>query len=277
MQLIKKLLLTVVGLTVLGAGVLFLLDEVVMPAYTNYKEGVTVPDVTKISLEEAKERLTKYGLRYELADRRTHSAYPADYVIDQSPASHSLVKPDRKVYLTVNTAKRPMVVVPDITNMSLRNAKIQLQNYGLKLGTISYETARFKNSVLRQSIDAGQQVPKGTIVDLAVSDGLGGERIKIPEIVGLRLSEAQNKLLDAGLRVSELRFEPTKDTEPNTVISYQPENKDSLNKGEEIQLTVSERYEVEEASEAGAVFADSTEAATDSSEAAQDTLNQNQP
>jgi beta-lactam-binding protein with PASTA domain len=234
-----------------------------MPAYTNYEEWVTVPDVTKVSLEEAKNNLTEYGLRYEVANRRTHSAYPADYVIDQTPKAQSLVKPNRKIYLTVNTAKRAMVVVPELTDLSLRNAKIQLQNYGLKLGTISYQTARFKNSVLRQSIEAGRQVPKGTTIDLAVSDGLGGDLIKIPEIVGLRLSEAQNKLINAGLKVGEIRFEPNKETEPNTILSYQPANKDSLNQGQPVELVVSERYEVEEADESGAVFSDSTETAVD--------------
>ncbi len=264
MRILKKIAIAGVGLAIAAAGTLLLLNEVIMPYYTNFHEGVTVPDVTKISLEDAKNRLTKYGLRYEVADRRTHSAYPADYVIDQTPGSQSLVKPNRKVYLTVNTVQRPMVVVPELTDLSLRNAKIQLRNYGLELGTISYETARFKNSILRQSIEAGRQVPKGTIVDLAVSDGLGGERIKVPELVGLRLSEAQNKLMEAGLRVGEITFQPSKKAVPNTVIGYQPSNRDTLTQGEQVQLIVSERYEVEEASESGAVFSDSTGTAADS-------------
>lgn len=263
MSLTRKLLIGGLILILAAGGGLLLLDEVIMPSYTNYQEGITVPDVRKVSLEEAEDMLTGYGLRFEVANRQTHSAYPADYVIDQNPSPQSHVKPNRKVYLTVNTARQPMVVVPELTDLSLRNAKIQLQNYGLKLGTISYNTARFKNSVLRQSIEAGRQVPKGTTIDLAVSDGLGGERIKVPEIVGLRLSEAQNKLIDAGLKVGEIRFTPSKKAEPNTILSYQPADKDSLNQGQPIVLVVSERYEVEEADESGAVFSDSTESAED--------------
>ena len=105
-----------------------------MPHYTKYNEGITVLDITRISLEEAKEQLTSIGLRFEVADRRANSAYPANYVIDQAPSASILVKPNRKIYLTVNAAVKPKVTVPNVVNLSLRNAQVQLQNYGIKLG-----------------------------------------------------------------------------------------------------------------------------------------------
>ena len=133
---------------VIGAGTLLLFDKVLMPVYTNYNEGVTVPDVTRISLDEAEELLTSYGLRFEVADRRANSAFPGNYVIDQAPSAEVIVKPNRKIYLTVNAATKPTVKVPNVVNLSLRNAQIQLQNYGLEVGSISYESSRFKNAVL---------------------------------------------------------------------------------------------------------------------------------
>lgn len=236
-----------------GALLLLLLDMFIMPSYTNYKEGVTVPDITQVSLETAKERLTSYGLRYEVADRRSNSAYPQNYVIDQTPGAAEIVKPNRKVYLTVNTETNPTVTVPKVVNLSLRNAKIQLQNYGLKVGTISYESSRFKNSVLRQSIPANTVVPKGSAVDLAVSDGLGEKMVDVPNIIGLKLSEAQLKLHQAGLRVGEIRFQPSKEYSPNVILDYEPK-KEQVTIGQTLKLTVSERYEVKEVSEPGVIL-----------------------
>lgn len=240
--------------TIFGAGALFLflLDFVIMPSYTNYDEGVTVPDVSQVSLEEAQQRLTSYGLRYEVADRRSNSAYPADYVIDQTPSPAEIVKPNRKIYLTVNTVANPTVKVPDVVNLSLRNAKIQLENYGLRVGTISYESSRFKNSVLRQSVPAEKVVPKGTMVDLAVSDGLGEKMVTIPNIRGLRLSEAQQQLQKAGLRVGEIRFQPSKEEAPNVILDFEP-RKEKVVEGETLKLIVAERYEVKEEVESGAI------------------------
>lgn len=249
----KKFYISIGGIVVLGALFLVLLDFVIMPAYTNYDEGVTVPDVSEVSLEEAQQRLESYGLRYELADRRSNSTYPADYVIDQTPAASKLVKPGRKVYLTVNTEANPTVQVPNVVDLSLRNARIQLDNYGLEIGTISYESSRFKNTVLRQSIEPEEVVPQGTVVDLAVSDGLGQKMVEVPNIIGLRLSEAQQKLQEVGLRIGDFRFQPSKEEKPNVILDYEP-SEEKLPEGETLNLIVSERYEVKEESESGAVI-----------------------
>lgn len=252
----RKFYLSLAG--VFGAGMLFLvlINEVIMPAYTNYDEGVTVPDITQVSLEEAEERLTAYGLRFEIAERRSNSAMPADYVIDQTPSAAKIVKPNRKIYLTVNTTSNPTVEVPDVVNLSKRNAEIQLQNNGLRVGTISYESSRFRN-VIRQSVKPGDIVPEGTVVDLTVSDGLGQKSVDMPEILGDRLSEAQQKLQEAGLRVGEIRFKPTKEVSPNIILDFDPKN-DEISEGEEIRLIVSERYDAQEESESGAVSVDTS-------------------
>lgn len=249
----KKFYIGVAAVTAFGALFLVVMDFYIMPAYTNYDEGLTVPDVSQISLQEAQERLTSYGLRYEVAERRSNTAYPADYVIDQTPAPSEIVKPNRKIYLTVNTQSNPTVTVPDVVDLSYRNARIQLQNYGLQVGTVSYESSQFKNSVLRQSVPAGKVVPKGTIVDLAVSDGLGEKMVQIPNIKGLRLSEAQQKLQQAGLRVGEFRFKPSKEYAPNVILDYEPKTEEVVI-GKTINLVVSERYNLKEESESGAVI-----------------------
>lgn len=253
----KYFYISVIGIALLGAVTLLAFDKIVMPIYTNYNEGVTVPDVTRISLAEAEELLENYGLRVEVADRRSNSAFPADYVIDQAPSPSVIVKPNRKIYLTVNTAVRPQVIVPNVINLSLRNAQIQLQNYGLEIGSISYESSRFKNVVLRQSISEGVTVEKGRTIDLVISDGLGDKIVDIPEIVGLRLPDAQLKLREVGLRVGEIRFQPIKDVVPNTVLDFTPKVT-QLVEGGTLALVISERFEAIEEVEGAAVIVDST-------------------
>ncbi|MFO7798848.1 PASTA domain-containing protein [Rhodohalobacter sp.] len=253
----KTLYISLAGLITAGIIIALLMDFVIMPNYTNYNEGVTVPDVTKLSLEEAENLLTTYGLRFEIHDRRAHSAYPANYIIDQSPSAKQLVKPNRKVYLTVNSESTPQVVVPKVENLSFRNARLQLENNGLTVGSISYESNRFRNTILRQSIAPEDTVDRGTVVNLVVSDGLGARMVEMPDVEGLRLSEAQQKIMAAGLRVGELRFEPARDVTPNTVLSYSPVGPE-LQEGESIELVIAERFDAREEAESGAVVDDST-------------------
>jgi len=250
------------GTTALAILVGALANYVIMPEYTNYNEGVTVPDVTKISLDDAQSLLTDYGLRYEVLDRRANASYPANYIIDQSPQPLQLVKPNRKVYLTVNTEVRPKAVVPNVVDLSFRNARIQLENYGFTLGTTSYESSRFRNTVLRQSLTPGDTVARGAAVNLVISDGLGDRIVSVPDITGLRLSQAQQQVRQAGLRVGEIRYRPSRE-EPNTVLSFSPAAEE-LTEGTQLTLLVSERFDAREEAESGAVGADTTLSAPDS-------------
>ena len=252
----RKILQILGGVLLLGVIAAILMDLWIMPYYTNYNEGVTVPDVTRLPLDEAEALLETYGLRHEVLDRRAHSAYPANFIIDQTPEAKQIVKPDRKVYLIVNTDATPKTVVPNVVNLSLRNAEIQLENHGLAIGTRSYETSRFINTILRQSVAAGDTVARGTVVDLTVSDGLGSRMVQIPDLSGMTLIEAQQELLRAGL-TEEIRYQPTDEAAPNTVISYTP-NSGRLPEGDTIQLIVAERMDAREEIESGAIVDDST-------------------
>lgn len=254
----SKLFYSVIG-GIISAGIILalLLQFYIMPGFTNFNQGITVPDVTKISLEEAQGKLEQYGLRHEVLDRRANSVYPADYIIDQAPAALQIVKPNRKVYLTVNTEVRPTAIVPDVVSLTLRNAEIQIENYGFTVGTRSYESSRFRNTILRQSLAPGDTVARGTTINLVISDGLGDRVVTVPEIVGESLSEAQQKIRRAGLRVGEIRFQASRDVVPNTVLSFTP-NENELTEGETLTLIVSERFDVQEESESGAVDADTT-------------------
>jgi eukaryotic-like serine/threonine-protein kinase len=254
----KTLYKIIAGLVVLGALTVFAMDKWVMPWYTNYNEGVTVPDVTKMPIAEAEALLESYGLRHVIIDQRAHESFPPDYVIDQTPAGALIVKPNRKIYLTISTTDRPMVTVPEVVNLSLNNAQIQLQNHGLRPGNITYESSRFRNAVLRQSLPSGQSVERGTVVDLVVSDGLGQQRVAIPRIVGLRLQDGQRMLREAGLRIGVIQFRPSIG-EANLIMSFTPADRDTVFEGETINLIVSEQAQVQEAIESSINIEQGTE------------------
>lgn len=182
-------------------------------------------------------------------------------MIDQTPTPAEIVKPNRKIYLTVNVPTNPTVPMPKVTDLSLRNARIQIENAGLELGTISYESSRFKNTVLRQSIEPDEEIARGSTIDLVVSDGLGERMVKVPDIVGLRLTEAQQKLRSSGLRIGEVRFRPSKEFAPNVILDYSPKVNE-LTEGKALQLIVSERFDAKEENEAGAIV-DTTNSNTD--------------
>lgn len=250
---IVSILLLIAGITTIYVG-----NTIIMPTYTKMNEGLTVPDVTKLPIDEAKKILEEAGLRDSIIDRRYNAAFPAEYVIDQTPSPSLIVKPNRKIYLTVNTSTTPKVIVPSVRDLSLRNAELQLQNYGLRLGTVSYESSPFRNTVIKQSIESGTPVERGTIVSLVISDGLGVKKALVPDLLGLRLYEAQAKLRTVGLRIGEIQFKAVSDSEPNRVLDYSPKS-DSLLEGEKVRLVVSEIKGAGEAVEQTTTLNDSSQ------------------
>ncbi len=251
--------LFLLAIVVFGAIFLVILNDWIMPSYTKYDEGQTVPDVRGTSITQARELLVSDGLRDTVIDRRYNAAYPPDYVIDQNPSANQIVKPDRKIYLTINTSSVPKVIVPDVENMSLRNAELQLKNYGLDMGQVSYVSSPFKNTVIRQSIDGGTPVDRGTVISLTVSDGLGINMVKVPELLGLRLSEAQSHIRDVGLHTGTISYQPSSTVEPNHVLGFNPSGKDSLREGSTIDLIISEPAKTQEVRESAPVIIDSTQ------------------
>lgn len=241
------------------------MDRLIMPMYTNYNTGVTVPDVTHLSIEEAQELLSSKGFRHEIIAQRAHEAFPPDYVTDQSPDPEVLVKPNRKIYLTINTTVRSMITVPEVVNLSLRNAQIQLQNYGLRVGQISYASSRFKNSVMQQSVRAGSSVERGTVVDLVVSDGLGSRMVELPDIRGKRVAQGQQALRANGLRIGSIRFEVSRNVEPNIILDYTPKDSE-VYEGTTIDIVVSEAPDRIEETETGVLDVEDIEEIEESEE-----------
>ena len=76
---------------------IFVADKYIFPAYTNYNEAITTPDVTQMHIDDASRVLEEMGLRHEVIDRRSNSAYPVNLILDQNPPAGQLVKPNRKI------------------------------------------------------------------------------------------------------------------------------------------------------------------------------------
>jgi len=258
-QILKdiRFYLLILAVIIFSAAFLFVLNQYIMPVYTRHDQGLTVPDITKLPLKNARMVLHNEGLRDSIVDRRYNAAYPPNYVIDQTPTSNLIVKPHRLIYLTVNAASTPKVVTPNVVNMSYRNARLQLKNYGLKIGNVTYVSGPFKNTVIHQSIKPGISVAKQTLINLTVSDGLGVNKVPVPKLKGLRLAQAQSKLRNAGLRTGHITYQNSTSKPPLTVISFNP-SKDSLLEGTSVDLIIAQRGKSEEAPESGPVFSDTT-------------------
>jgi serine/threonine-protein kinase len=122
---------------------------------------VPVPDVSKLSFDQASQQLTAAGFSVARADDFS-STVPKDQVIGTDPPAGQSA--NRGASVTVHVSKGPeMVTVPNLVGKTLDAAQQQLQSLGFDIDTQSYLPGRL---VRAQSPAAGTSVTKGTKVTL---------------------------------------------------------------------------------------------------------------
>lgn len=232
-----------------GLGVLFvivfsaylLVDKVAMPAYTRHDASVSVPGVINRPVEEASQILQRRDLQVERQRAQQYNPnVPRGEVLDQQPPANALVKPGRRIYLTVNAGQTPMVLMPDLGGTSIREAKNQLLALGLSPGQVRPDPvpAPYPNTITKQSPAPGDSVREGASVNLWYSQGLGNESTEVPDVRGLRVPAAQRTLLDSNLR--SIVVDTTQDADlSNVQVRMQSRAPNtSVREGTEVRLFV---------------------------------------
>lgn len=217
--------------------------------YTKHGEGLDVPALKGLNIAEAVSKLEDLGLRYEV-DSVYVMDKPPGIVTDQDPEAGTFVKDNRTIYLTINTNKAPNVSFPDVEFKTLREAKSIIESYGLKLGDTTYRHDVGRDVVLEasfggQTLKKGESIPKGSYINLVLSDGLGEEDVDLPDLTGFTLDEARFSLKGIHLTVGTITYQGNITDTANAVIVMQtPALADTLSKvklGTPINLTLANK------------------------------------
>ena len=144
---------------------------------THHGQEITVPDLSKLSAEQAEEKLAAIDLDYiilDTVDFRPDS--PKLTIVEQEPKAGAKVKEGRKIYIKINASKYTIVSVPDLIEKTYRQAVPTLEAVGLLEGTITYKPYLGKDMVLElrlngKKLKAGDKVMKSSKIDLVLGDG----------------------------------------------------------------------------------------------------------
>jgi eukaryotic-like serine/threonine-protein kinase len=119
--------------------------------------------------------------------------------------------------------------VPQLVNMTQKQAESRLKQVGLSLGQVSKEASEDvpKGRVIAQDPDAMSLLAPGGEVDLTVSTGKPD--VVVPYVIGDDKDTARQKITDAGLRVTLVKKQS--DEETDTVIGTDPNPATSVSKG----------------------------------------------
>ena len=86
--------------------------------YTHHGESFVVPNVVGMQLEEAEKKMSEAGLQLVVQDTNYVRTMPPDCVLEQSPGQGKRIKSTHIVYVTINAANPPALVMPDLADNS---------------------------------------------------------------------------------------------------------------------------------------------------------------
>lgn len=174
---LRQLVFTLIGFILL----VFVLKSVLKIA-TNHNQKIEVPDLQKLSIEEAEIRLKDLNLDYKVIDSASYNpTFPKYSVIEQNPEAGEFVKAKRKIYLTLNPSRYKDVTIPNLNGRTKRQAISELQAIGFIVGNQFIYVNDIGKDVVRglrfngNILNPNDKLPKNSIIDLVLGDGGMGQ------------------------------------------------------------------------------------------------------
>lgn len=195
--------------------------------FTRHGEEIEVPDMIGMNYDTV---VVNYGEEFSflLLDSIYVKDFPEGAVYQQNPAAGSKVKKGRNVYVIRTSIAPEIVLMPNLRNLSLRQAMVSLNAVGLKVDKLEFIDYFARNAVVEQKIKGEvvtpkQEVVKGTAVTLVVGYGNGEKKTNLPDLVGVRLEDVKNQINNASLNIGTEIFIDDDDPKNLYVIRMEPE------------------------------------------------------
>ena len=152
--------------------------------YTHHGEGVRVPNVKGMGVNEAALMLRNHDLVAEVSDSTYMEDKPAGTVLEVNPEPEQLVKKGRVIRLTINSLNVPLMAIPDVVeNSSLREAQVKITASGFKIDSVQYIQGEkdwvYGVKYRGHTLMIGEKVPMGSSLVLVAGDGKDDEEEEI--------------------------------------------------------------------------------------------------
>ena len=236
---------------VVSIAVFILMYKYYVPYMMNQQQ-FSLPNIVGSKLEYSKMILEGKGLNFTLNGEEYDLLIPAGSVLRQEPSAGTMVKKGDVIKLEMSKGKK-MAAVPNVLNMSVEQAAIEITKAGLipdKMDKIQSASVP-KGCVISLQPQQGTTVELGSRVNLVVSEGqpkIAARKPKppapviikemVPEVVGKYLDEAQKILESKGFRLGKINKSYSDDQDFDIVLSQYPKPGMSVKKGSDVSLTI---------------------------------------
>lgn len=176
---------------------------------------LTVPDLSGLTVNQAKQRLKDMGLVLGKITTQEDSSKPDGVIISQSPSADGKINKGQLVDVVVNKLSPKKVTVPSLIGMTLKDARDALSSLEISLASINGSTDE-SSIVTDQSVAAGKDIEQGGSIVLTTKATKASEEKK-SESSGNRTRGTVDVTVPAGSNHQEVKI-VVKDDEGSTVV-----------------------------------------------------------
>jgi beta-lactam-binding protein with PASTA domain len=223
--ILSKLFVKNLGYAVIIVVASILVLLIWMNFYTRHGQARPVPEFIGLTMEQTTRLAKKNKLRFQIIDSIYTTAVPRGCIAEQNPRPGFKVKKWRNVVLTINAFHPEMVAMPNLVNLPKRQALLVIESSGLETGLLKYKPDISIDVVIAQqyngiNIHEGDSVQKGSIIDLVLGKGLSNQFTSIPDLLGMKLDPAKNKILAASLNLGAFEYDNSIRTGKDTINAF---------------------------------------------------------
>lgn len=201
---------------------------------------VDMPDVVGMRPRQAQQILRGRSLGIKIEDR-VYSNQPVDAIVRQSPSPATRVKTGQYAHVVLSLGPQA-VSIPQLKEMSVRAAQVELLRGGMQLGEVSdvYLPGTAPDTVALQNPAPGTTDVQSPHVNLLVTLGPKPPAFVMPDLSSLTVAEAESKLSPAGLKVAKVTPVTVLGATVGTVTGQTPAHGQRVDANMPIELQVAQ-------------------------------------
>ncbi|MFW6160189.1 MAG: PASTA domain-containing protein [Acidobacteriota bacterium] len=185
---------------------LFFLSAVISYQITIQGEMAKIPDLTGLTLDEAKETAVEKKFSVIQSGSQIDQKWEKGKIIFQEPPPESKIKLFKGVKVILSAGKEK-VEVPSLVGKNFQPIGKYLEEFWLRKGKVSHvHTSKYSaGRIIAQSPLPGDEVPRDSYISLLVSQGAKEKRYLMPDLLGKKADRVTRWLREMEFRVGDIR------------------------------------------------------------------------
>lgn len=205
------------------------------------EDGIPLPSLLGKSLEDAQSIADSNN--FTLRFTKVESAMAEGLVTSQDPAAGTMIEEGSIVNVEISDGSGK-VVMPELKNFTLSEAKQALIDSGLSVSVVTKEVADDEvemGRIVSSDPNAGDEIVATEVSEVTVylSTGPDNKSATVPSLLNLTKEEAESRLSEAGLELGKVSEAYSSDVEEGKIISQSQKEGMKVAEGKKIDVTVS--------------------------------------